>query len=568
MECTSRAVGVVGLGAAGQALLEVLHATGYDTMGIDSDLRILARLEERFKDLPTAPSPNARVTLDKDLRRLERAQLVFVATPDQAEVSFAVLKHLDTICPPGAVFVIVSAWLPLTHAALASGRPRQTLGLRFLAPPAADSSVELLRIPTSSRAAIGALDSLVSAMGLKSTVIGARPGADATTLVYAYLNRAVALLDSGCATRDDIDTAMRLGCGLPFGPLELLDRIGLDTVHARLGTPSPLLTRMVRDGALGRKTGRGFYDHEDPKRTPETAPAAVAESLPVSRLAVVGSGVMARGIAQVSAVAGLETLLVARTAEKSTAAWEQVEQSLARAVRRGHVTPTARNAALERLTGTHDMAELARYEMVIEAVTEDEAIKRRVFESLGTLCRPGALLATTTSSLSVTDCAIASGRPYDVVGMHFFNPAPAMRLVEVVRTEHTSATAMSKARALCAAAGKTAVECTDHAGFIVNRLLFPFLSDAIRLLDRSDVDTESLDHAVVHGFGHPMGPFQLLDVIGLDVALAIMRRLHQAFPVPDFAVPSMITSMVDLGLLGRKSSLGFLRTPRTHAVLN
>jgi 3-hydroxybutyryl-CoA dehydrogenase len=195
-------------------------------------------------------------------------------------------------------------------------------------------------------------------------------------------------------------------------------------------------------------------------------------------------------------------------------------------------------------------------DLVIEAVVEDLFVKRAMFAKLGRICRPGAVLATATSSLAVTELAAASGRPRDVLGMHFFNPAPAMRLVEISSTPATDVGVLGAAHALCARLGKTGVECADRTGFIVNYLLFPYLNRAIALLD-DGVGMAELDTAVRDRFGYPLGPFALLDVIGLDVSLAIMRRLHDTFPEPDFLAAPRLSRLVAAGRLGRKSGGGF-----------
>jgi 3-hydroxybutyryl-CoA dehydrogenase len=196
-----------------------------------------------------------------------------------------------------------------------------------------------------------------------------------------------------------------------------------------------------------------------------------------------------------------------------------------------------------------------RADLVIEAVVEDLDVKRALFARLGAACKPGALLATTTSSLSVA-CAEASGRPSRVVGMHSFNPAPVMRLIELVRTEATSDETAATAQALCERLGKTTVNCSDRAGFIVNYLLFSYLGRAVNLLDRYDADIAGIDGAIEQGFGHPMGPFALLDAIGLEVSLAIQHKLYTEFGEPDFAPSHALEQLVAGGWLGWKNGKG------------
>ncbi len=563
-------VGVVGLGSLGEPLLALLHAAGHQVIGVDRDRDVLDRVARRLKAAGRTGS-GGPFTLGPDTAPLSRADLVIEAVSEDPTAKSELLQKLGALCPEHSVLVTTTAGLPLTALAVASARPTRTLGLRFLAPPGPDGTAEPVATAMSSAEAVTALEELVATLGLRRVAIGARAGADASALVHAYLNRAVALLEQGYATRDGIDTAMRLGCGLPAGPLETLDRIGLDTAHATLTAleratgdpvfrPAPLLERMVRQGgSLGRKSGAGFHCYDDLGEVSDAAGAqqGTAGSRPVRRVGVVGSGVMARGIAEIAAVAGFPTVLVARSRAKARQAQEGIAGSLTRAVRRGRITADARTTALLRLEAEADFSTLAGCDLVVEAVAEDPALKASVFAALGAACGPGTVLATATSSLPVGLCADSSGRAHDVVGLHFFNPAPAMRLVELARTPATGDDTAATARAFCARLGKTTVECPDRTGFVVNYLLFPYLGDAMRLLDRYDADVAEIDAAVELGFGYPMGPFTLLDTIGLDVSLAIMSRLHSDFPAPDFAPPPLLRQLVAQDCLGRKTGQGF-----------
>ncbi|MEU5196426.1 3-hydroxyacyl-CoA dehydrogenase NAD-binding domain-containing protein [Streptomyces scabiei] len=556
-------VGIVGLGTVGRALLDMLRDTGHEVIAVDSDPAALARLNGR----PTADG-SAPVHLAAEIAQLSRADLVIEAVSEDEAVKSEMLHRLHTLCADGTPVVTTTSSLPLPRLAVASGRPADTMGLRFLVPPGPQGPVQALRTPMTSPETAVAVDELVARLGLTPVTVDSRCAADATALVYAYLNRAMTLYERGEVDRHDIDTAMRLGCGVPFGPLELLDRIGLDTALSVLTglwtctgddsfAPAPVLTRLVSQGSLGRKSGQGFhaYDVAGPAEPRRLAglPAAPAD---VRRVGVVGSGTMARGIAEVTATAGFPTVLVARDADKASQALARIGESLVRAVRRGRIAPQTKATALELLVGADDVDALGDCDLVIEAVAEDIDVKRALFARLGAVCRPGALLATTTSSLSVTACAEASGRPSRVLGMHFFNPAPAMRLVELVRTDATSDEAAATAQAVCERLGRTAVHCRDRVGFIVNYLLFPYLGRALNLLDRHDTDIEGIDTAIERGFGHPMGPFTLLDTIGLDVSLAIQGELYKAFGEPDFMPSPVLGQLVAAGWLGRKNRKG------------
>jgi 3-hydroxybutyryl-CoA dehydrogenase len=257
----------------------------------------------------------------------------------------------------------------------------------------------------------------------------------------------------------------------------------------------------------------------------------------------------------VTTIAGLPTVVVARGPGKVDRVIATVGKSVERAALKGRIGKQHAVQALDLLTTATDVDALDDCDLVIEAVAEDLAVKRPLFARLGVICKPDAVLATTTSSLSVAACAEAAGRPGDVIGMHFFNPARAMELVEIVHTPLNNPDVLATAHAVCTRLGKTGIRCADRPGFVVNFLLFPYLADAVKMLGR-DMDITEVDDAVRLGFGYPMGPFTLLDTIGLDVSLAIMRLLYSAFGGA-FAPPPVLADMVALGRLGRKSGRGF-----------
>jgi 3-hydroxybutyryl-CoA dehydrogenase len=196
-------------------------------------------------------------------------------------------------------------------------------------------------------------------------------------------------------------------------------------------------------------------------------------------------------------------------------------------------------------------------DLVVEAVVEELSVKTALFATLDEICKPGTVLATTTSSLPVIECAMATGRAADVIGLHFFNPAPIMNLVEVVHTIRTAPETTATATALVESLGKHAVVCADRAGFVVNALLFPYLNDAVRMVEASYANADDIDYAMKLGCGYPMGPFELLDVVGLDVALAIQRELYLEMREPGFAPAPLLEHLVTAGYLGRKTKRGF-----------
>jgi 3-hydroxybutyryl-CoA dehydrogenase len=250
-------------------------------------------------------------------------------------------------------------------------------------------------------------------------------------------------------------------------------------------------------------------------------------------------------------------LSVTRGAEKSAKVCETVKTSLNKGVVRGKLTEAERDATVNRITWSTNLDHLADADLVVEAVVEELSVKKALFSSLDEICKPGVVLATTTSSLPVIECAMATQRPADVVGLHFFNPAQVMPLVEIVSTIRTSATTLATADAVIAKLGKTGVGCADRAGFIVNALLFPYLNDAVKMLEASYATADDIDAAMKLGCGYPMGPFELLDVVGLDVSLAIQRELYLELREPGFSPAPLLEHLVTAGYLGRKTGRGF-----------
>ena len=277
----------------------------------------------------------------------------------------------------------------------------------------------------------------------------------------------------------------------------------------------------------------------------------------IRKVGVVGLGAMGAGIAQLCVEAGVETVGREVTDELGERARERIAHFLTRKVEKGTMAHADRDAAVERLTLTTELDVLADCDLVIEAIVEELEPKRELFAELDRLCRPDAVLATNTSALSVTEIAAATTRPERVVGMHFFNPAPLMPLVEIVRAELSSDDAVETAYAFGERIGKHPIRCHDTPGFVVNRVLIPLLNDCIRVLDEARVTPEDLDAGLKHGAGWPMGPCTLVDLVGIDVHVHASEALYEKLREPRMAPPPRLVAMRNAGLLGRKSGRGF-----------
>jgi 3-hydroxybutyryl-CoA dehydrogenase len=277
----------------------------------------------------------------------------------------------------------------------------------------------------------------------------------------------------------------------------------------------------------------------------------------VRTVGIVGCGLMGSGIAEVVARAGAEVTFVEASEDLVARGRERIEASLERAVDRGKITPQERAEALGRIRGVPDLAALGDVDLVIEATTEDVEAKFDVFRRLGELTRPETVLASNTSSIPIVDLAAASGRPDRVIGMHFFNPPPVMRLLEIIPAITTSDETSELARGFGERLGKTCVRSADRAGFIVNRLMIPYLNSAARLVDEGTASREDIDAAITLGLGHPMGPLALMDLIGIDTTVFIAEVLHREFAEPQYAPAPVLRRMVAAGRLGRKAGRGF-----------
>ena len=277
----------------------------------------------------------------------------------------------------------------------------------------------------------------------------------------------------------------------------------------------------------------------------------------IQSVGVIGCGLMGSGIVQVSAQGGFRTTVVEASDELLQRGLGRIRKTLDGLVEKGKLEAKDRDATMGRIRGTIQLEDLKACDLVVEAMTENQALKNETFARLDRICQPHALLATNTSSCNVTAMAAATKRPGQVVGLHFFNPVPLMRLVEVVRTILTDDAAAASATEWVRAVGKTPVQAKDSTAFIVNRLLVPYLLDAIRVYESGLATLEDIDQAMKLGCGYPMGPFTLLDLVGLDTTMFVAEVMFEEFREPRYAPPPLLKRMVMAGHLGRKSGRGF-----------
>ena len=580
-------IGVVGLGTMGSGIVEVIARSGYSVIGVDlaqkdtsyADLRIANSIGRGVAGSKITESEGqailSRIELTTDLTELASCHLVIEAITEDLQTKSELFADLDSILGPDAIMATNTSSLSVTEISVVTSRPSRVIGLHFFNPAMVQKFIEIVGTVTTDQDVIDACMEFARALGKEPVLVSDRAGFIANSLLFGYLNQAVAMYEQKYASREDIDSAMRFGCGLPMGPLALLDLIGLDTSlqildtmyresRDRLHAPSALLKQLVAAGRMGRKSGEGFYSYAEPNvptvvadsRTPVSSESSVDSG--ITRVAVIGSGTMATGIVSVLAAGGVSAIALTRSEQRSTQLRESLEKSWSKLVEKGRISQEQKDEYLARVQTCVSAQDLVgRVDLVIEAIAEELGPKCEIFSQLDRLLPADVIFASTTSSLSVIEIAASTSRMERFIGIHFFNPAPIMPLVEIVSTVATESEVVIRCTNLIHQLGKKPVQCSDRAGFIVNALLFPYLNNAIAMASANYASIEDIDTAMKLGCGYPMGPFELLDVVGLDVSLAIINTLYREFREPGFAPQAQLEHLVTAGFVGRKVGRGF-----------
>lgn len=579
-------VGVIGCGTMGAGIAELIAGNGIPVTFIEMDDaaveagygRLRASLDRQVSRgrLESADKTAllARITGTTDWSALQVCDLIVEAVPEVLQIKQDTFRKIDAHARHDAIIATNTSSLPVMDIAVVTKRPNRVLGFHFFNPAPVMKLIELVRTVITDDAAVETASAFAEAIGKKPVVVGDRRGFIANQLLFPYLNQAVWMVEGGYATREDIDTAMRLGAGLPMGPIALTDLVGIDTflgimdaIHSQFNAPRfaprPLLSQLALAGFTGRKAGRGFYTYADQGSATVVVEGAERPAPNVQRIShwthvgIVGTGVMASGIAEVCARAGYTVTVVGRTRDKGEALIAQVARSLQALIDKGRLSENERVVTVAKLRPSIDVRDLAGADIVIEAIAGDLDAKHAMYAKLAEAVGPNTVFATTSSAVAVTSCAMASDRPERFVGLHFFNPAQMMPLVEIVTTLRASPETVEDARAFVHAIEKVGVLCGDRAGFIVNTLLFPYLNDAVKMLESHYATAEQIDTAMKLGCGYPMGPFALMDTVGLDETLAVIERLHAEYRQPSYAPAPLLRHLVEVGFHGRKTGRGF-----------
>lgn len=574
MEDRFRTVGVVGLGTMGAGIAEVFGCSGLEVIASEVDGDALERgratltgsVDRAVRKGRLSPEGReellGRVRFVVGLDELRGADLVVEAVPERLALKRRVFAELDRVCPAATVLATNTSSLSVTEIAATTGRPERVVGMHFFNPAPVLTLVEVVRTVVTADEVAAEVATLCDRLGKVGVTVRDRAGFIANRLLFGYLNRAVAMYEQGYAGREDLDAAMTRGAGLPMGPLTLMDLIGLDTClevletvyhqggHDRRHAPAPLLRQMVTAALLGRKAGAGFYTYETPgspvvvadPQTPE--PAATAAGRPVTTVAMVGSPDPASAAREAFA------------AELTAAGYEVV-------------TATGPEGDGWRAATSADL-------VVVEPAGgqragtggQEEGDRMGLLAALGRECRAGAVLAVvhsgpgrgaagpaggpaeSSAAAPVTADAAATGRPADVVGLHLPAPPPEASMVEVVRTVRTAPEALATVRAVVAGLDRTPVVCPDRPGFLRDALLFPYLNDAVAMLEAGYASVDDIDRAMKRGCGLPAGPFEQLDTLGMDTAVQVLRAVHQAEPEPGLAPAPLLEQLVTAGVVG------------------
>ncbi len=585
MELTK--IGVIGLGTMGSGIVEVIARSGYSVIGVDlgekgtnyADSRIRDSIDRGVHGSKITEADGqailSRIELTTTLEELASCELVIEAITEDLKTKTELFVTLDSILGPNAIMATNTSALSVTQISVVTGRPSRVIGMHFFNPAMVQKFMEIISTVTTDQEVIETCMEFARSLGKQPVLVSDRAGFIANSLLFGYLNQAVAMYEQKYASREDIDSAMRFGCGLPMGPLALLDLIGLDTSlqildtmyresRDRLHAPSSLLKQLVAAGRLGRKSGQGFYSYAG-----TNVPTVVEDSLTptttdsnsksgIGRVAVIGSGTMATGIVSVLAAGGVSVIALTRSEQRSTQLRDSLDKSWSKLVEKGRISSEQKSEYLARVQSCEKPQDLVgQVDLVIEAIAEELEPKCEIFSQLDQLLCADVIFATTTSSLSVIEIAASTTRMDRFLGIHFFNPAPVMSLVEIVSTVATDPDVVARCTDLMRELGKKPVQCADRAGFIVNALLFPYLNNAIAMASSNYASIEDIDIAMKLGCGYPLGPFELLDVVGLDVSLAIVNTLYREFREPGFAPEAQLEHLVTAGFVGRKVGRGF-----------
>lgn len=530
-------VAVIGLGTMGAGIVEVFARGGLQVIGVETTQEFADRgraILQRSTDRAVAKGKLDeagqqeildRISITTEFADLAGADLVVEAVPEIMSLKHEIFGRLDAVVDEDAILASNTSSLSITEIAAGTAHPERVVGMHFFNPAPVLKLVEVITTVRTDDAVRDAVVAVSEQMGKKPVVIGDRAGFVANYLLFGYFTSALKMLETGHVSREDLDTAMRVGAGLPMGPLTLMDLVGLDVCHhigdviyshtrSRMHAPSPMLSRLVTAGLLGRKSGRGFYTYDKGRLVDDAqTPAAIGEGGPTS-VGVVGSGELADELVSRLQEAGYEVLQVA-DAEDSA--------ELARLSDAGLVVE-AQDLSFD----LEDLEELEDGEDLPGRDLED------LFAELGRVTGPDTVLATVNPA-AVASLAAFAERPEKCAVLRLHAPTGNGQVVEIGRASSTDDETVALLRQVVTRMGAEPVVCRDRVGLVVDALLVPHLNDAVRMLDEGYASAQDIDTAIQYGLGYPMGPFAMIDMIGADEVLAVCEELG-ASDLPQEAV--------------------------------
>ncbi len=531
-------VGVIGLGTMGAGIVEVFARGGLQVVGVETT----PELADRGRSILQASTDRAvargrldeagqaqildRVTITTELGDLKDCDLVVEAVPEVLELKHQVFGKLDDIVDPDAILASNTSSLSITQIAAPTKHPERVLGMHFFNPAPVLKLVEVITTLRTDAQVRDAVVAVSERLGKKPVVVGDRAGFVANYLLFGYFTSALRMLEHGHVSREDLDTAMRVGAGLPMGPCRLMDLVGLDVcdhigdviyAHTRsqMHAPSPMLGRMVTSGLLGRKSGRGFYTYAKPGSgqvvDDDRTPPAVEPGEPGS-VGVIGTGDLARELVDRLEEGGYAVVHVSDAGDSEELAGLADVDVVVEAQDLDTDVDDLEDLALDG-SGDGDLDDL------LPGRDLDD-----LFAELGEITRPDAVLTTVNSAAAVALGAV-SGRPGRSLVLRVHAPTGNGQVVEIGRTSATDDEAVRTLRGLVTRLGAEPVVCRDRAGLVVDALLVPHLNDAVRMLDEGYASVADIDTALQHGLGYPAGPFAMIDQIGADEVLAVCEEL-------------------------------------------
>ena len=581
-------VGIIGVGTMGSNIAILCARAGIETLIADENENNLNYGFENIQKFLSVGVSKEKLTETQkktiedsihkvtSMQALNDCEIIIEAIVEDINAKKNLFKKLNSYVNEEAVFASNTSTLSITNLGSHSGRPDKTIGTHFSLPAALNKTVEISSGLQTSEETYEKTFKFLEKIGQIPSKTKDTPGFILNYFLSPFLNDCIHLIETGYTTPFDLDTAVKLGLGYKIGPMELLDIEGLD-IHRTVSLslyeqlkdpryiPPDLVNKMIDSGSLGTKTGKGFYTYKKPgffgtaEREDKSKQIKETINFPenIKKIGIIGLGTMGSGIAQVCLTSGFEVFGVEGNEEILKKGLEKIEGNLEVAVQRGKLESSSKSEILTRLQGSTEISSLTECDLVIEVIIENLDAKIKMFIELDNVVKIDSILATNSSCLSVSSIASSTNRSDKVLGLHFFNPPYAMKLVEVIQAIQTSEETFSFGKEFCKKIGKIPIPVQDRPGFLVNRLLIPYLNHAAQAFDEKLASREDMDRVISTGLGYPMGPLTLLDLVGIDVQTFVAEAMFKELGESRFMPPPILRRMTSARWLCRKSGIGF-----------